>query len=41
VEAPERGTELEVRYLTAEEAQNPPEAFRLTIPAGVPVQPLD
>jgi hypothetical protein len=41
VEAPERGAELEVRYLTAEQGQNPPEAFRLTIPQGVPVKPLD
>jgi hypothetical protein len=41
VEAPERGTELEVRYLSAEYGQNPPDAFRLTVPPGVPVQPLD
>jgi hypothetical protein len=41
VEAPERGTALEVRYLSAERVQNPPEAFRLVIPPGLPVQRLD
>ena len=41
VEAPERGTELQVRYLSVEPVQNPPEAFRLALPPGVPVQRLD
>jgi hypothetical protein len=41
VEAPGRGTELQVRYLSAERVQNPPEVFRLVIPQGVPVQRLD
>jgi hypothetical protein len=41
MEVPERGTELRVRYLSAERVQNPPEAFRLVIPPGIPVQPLD
>jgi hypothetical protein len=39
--APDRGAELKVRYLSAEYIENPPDAFRLTIPAGVPVQQLD
>jgi hypothetical protein len=41
VEAPERGTALTVRYMSAEYVQNPPEAFRLVLPSDVPVQPLD
>jgi hypothetical protein len=41
VEAPERGTELQVRYLSAERVQNPPEAFHLVLPPDVPVQRLD
>jgi hypothetical protein len=39
--APDRGAELMVRYLSAEYIENPPDAFRLTIPPGVPVQRLD
>jgi hypothetical protein len=39
--APERGAELVVRYLSAEYVQSPPDAFRIAIPAGVPVQSLD
>jgi hypothetical protein len=41
VEAPERGAELTVRYLSAEYVQSPPEAFRLVLPPDVPVQRLD
>lgn len=41
MEAPERGTELTVRYLSAEYVQSPPEAFQLTLPADIPVQRLD
>jgi hypothetical protein len=41
VEAPERRAELMVRYISAEPAQSPPEAFRLVLPPDVPVQPLD
>jgi hypothetical protein len=41
VEAPERGAELTVRYLSAEYVQSPPEAFRLVLPSDVPVQRLD
>jgi hypothetical protein len=41
VEAPARGAELAVRYLSAEYAENPPEAFRLVLPRDVPVQRLD
>ena len=33
---PERGAELTVRYLSAEYVENPPEAFRLVLPAGRP-----
>jgi len=41
VAAPEQGTELQVRYLSAEQVQNPPEAFRLAVPPDVPVERLD
>ena len=41
LEAPDQGAELTVRYLSAEYVQSPPEAFRLTLPPDVPVQPLD
>jgi hypothetical protein len=39
--APERGAEVTVRYLSAEYAENPPEAFHLVIPPDIPVQRLD
>jgi hypothetical protein len=41
VEAPARGAEVTVRYLSAEYVQSPPDAFRLVLPADVPVQRLD
>jgi hypothetical protein len=41
VEAPAKGSELRVRYLSIEYRENPPEAFRLTLPADIPVQRLD
>ena len=41
VEAPDREALLVVRYLSAEYVENPAEAFRLALPAGVPVQRLD
>jgi hypothetical protein len=41
VEAPERDAQLTVRYLSAEYVQPSPEAFRLVLPADVPVQRLD
>jgi hypothetical protein len=41
LEAPDRGAELTVRYLTAEYVESPPEAFRLALPPDVPVQRLD
>jgi hypothetical protein len=41
VEAPEREGLLMVRYISAEHVQAPAEAFRLNLPPGVPVQPLD
>jgi hypothetical protein len=41
IEAPERGAELQVRYLSAEYIQSPPEAFRLVLPPDVPVERLD
>jgi hypothetical protein len=41
VEAPERGAELTVRYVSAENVQNPPEVFRLTLPPDIPVRRLD
>jgi hypothetical protein len=41
LEAPGRGAELIVRYLSAEYVQNPPEAFRLALPPDVPVERLD
>jgi hypothetical protein len=41
VDAPERGTELQIRYLSAEPIQPAPEAFRLVIPPGVRVDRLD
>jgi hypothetical protein len=41
LEAPERAAELLVRYLSAEYVPSPPEVFRLTLPADVPVEPLD
>ena len=41
VEAPQHEALLTIRYISAEYVQNPPEAFRLVLPAGVPVLPLD
>ena len=41
LEAPDRGAELTVRYLSAEYVQSPPEAFRLVLPPDVPVERLD
>jgi hypothetical protein len=41
VEAPGREAELTVHYLSAEYTVSPPEAFRLTLPADVPVERLD
>jgi hypothetical protein len=41
IEAPERGAELTVRYLSAEYVENPPEAFRLVLPPDIPIQRLD
>lgn len=41
VEAPAKGSALTVRYLSIEYRENPPEAFRLTLPADIPVQRLD
>jgi hypothetical protein len=41
LEAPERGAELTVRYLSAEYIESPPEAFRLVLPPDIPVQRLD
>jgi hypothetical protein len=41
VEAPAKGSTLAVRYLSIEYRENPPEAFRLTLPADIPVQRLD
>jgi hypothetical protein len=41
LEAPERGAELSVRFLSAEYVQSPPEAFRLILPPDVPVQRLN
>jgi hypothetical protein len=41
LEAPDRGAELTVRFLSAEYVQSPPEAFRLVLPPGVQVQQLD
>jgi hypothetical protein len=41
LEAPDRGSELTVRYLSAEYVESPPDAFRLTLPADIPVQRLD
>jgi hypothetical protein len=41
VEAPERGAELVLRYLSAEPTVPPPDAFRLTLPADIPVRRLD
>jgi hypothetical protein len=41
VEAPTKGSELTARYLSIEYRENPPEAFRLTLPADIPVQRLD
>jgi hypothetical protein len=39
--APDRDALLTVRYLSAEYVETPPEAFRLVLPADVPVRPLD
>jgi hypothetical protein len=39
--APARGTELTLRYLSAELVALPPEAFHLALPADVRVQPFD
>jgi hypothetical protein len=41
LEAPERGAELTVRYLSAEYVQPSPDAFRLVLPPDVPVERLD
>jgi hypothetical protein len=41
LEAPGRGAELTVRYLSAENIQPPPDAFRLTLPPDIPVQRVD
>ena len=41
LEAPDRGAELAVRFLSAEYIQSPPEAFRLVLPPDVSVQRLD
>lgn len=41
LEAPARGAELALRYVSAEYAAHPPEAFRLTLPPDVPVRHLD
>lgn len=41
VHAPERRSQLTVRYISADHVQNPPEAFHLILPPDVPVQPLD
>lgn len=41
LDAPERGAEVIVRYLSAEYVENPPESFRLALPSDVPVQRLD
>jgi hypothetical protein len=41
VEAPAKGAELTVRYLSVEYRENPPEAFRLALPADIPIQRLD
>ena len=41
VEAPAKGSALTVRYLSIEYRENPPEAFRLTLPADIPIQRLD
>jgi hypothetical protein len=41
IEAPAKGAELTVRYLSVEYLESPPEAFRLTLPPDIPVQRLD
>jgi hypothetical protein len=41
LEAPDRGVELTVRFLSAEYVESPPEAFRLVLPPDVPVQRLN
>src|SRR5262245_8973305 len=41
LEAPERGAEVTVRYLSAEYVETPPEAFRLVLPPDIPVERLD
>ena len=41
IEAPAKGSELTVRYLSIEYRDNPPEAFRLTLPSDIPIQRLD
>ena len=41
LEAPDRGAELSVRFLSAEYVHSLPEAFRLVLPPDVPVQRLD
>jgi hypothetical protein len=41
LEAPDRGAEVIVRYLSAEYVQPSPDAFRLALPPGVPVESLD
>jgi hypothetical protein len=41
IEAPAKGSELTVRYLSIEYRENPPEAFRLTLPSDIPIQRLD
>jgi hypothetical protein len=41
VDAPAGGAALALRYVSAEYAATPPEAFRLTLPPDVPVRRLD
>ena len=41
LEAPDRGAEVTVRYLSAEFVESPPEAFRLVLPPDIPVERLD
>jgi hypothetical protein len=41
LEAPERGAEVTVRYLSAGYVESAPEAFRLVLPPDIPVERLD
>ncbi len=41
VEAPSHALELHLRYISGEYLAVPPEAFELTLPAGMPIQSLD